>query len=161
MTGGLLQYRLNFNPVATLSTCGAIPLLPHMTLAVPVQCYQPTHAIRLTTFRLHAAVLFAKPAGRFVLTTCIYTCKYLEGIGCCNFVLIRILILGDRPIRCAQVLQYVQSELRHACTVSVSCSCCGMLSCHHVATVTLPKKAAAGRPTSCCSHQISNLLTYD
>ena len=62
--------------------CGAISLLLHVTLAVAVQCYPPAHAAGLTMYRLHVAVLFAKPTVSFVLTTCIYTCKYLEDIGC-------------------------------------------------------------------------------
>jgi hypothetical protein len=98
VTGGLLQYRMNFNPVATLSTCGAIPLLPHVMLAVPVQCYQPTHAIRLTTHRLHATVLFAKPTGRFVWTTCVPCANIWRTLAAsalrCNFDLLIYLCLA-------------------------------------------------------------------
>jgi hypothetical protein len=67
-------------------------------LAVSVQYCQPTHIIRLITNRLHQTVLFAKPTYRFTFTTCIYTCQYLADIGCRNFVLVHLLILGARLI---------------------------------------------------------------
>jgi hypothetical protein len=92
--------------------------------ALTVQCYQPTHVIRLITFLLHETVLFAKPTGRCVFTTCIHTCQYLDFIGCSNSVSTRHLHLAPDALF---ILRFaMQSELHQTCSVSASCCCCEM-----------------------------------